>query len=233
MGDGAEKSGRTGGKRGTADVGGLSLRELKKIRTRERISGEATRLFVERGFEHVTVAEVARAAEVSTMTVFNYFPRKEDLFLDRVPEAVELATRAVRERGEGCSPLEALHRLTLDLLEQRHPLAGVGPWDSYWWRVLAESPALLARGREVVEEFEATLAGLFAEAEGAGPDEYGPRLAAALTVAAYRSVYAAVIRKQLAGVPVEEIAAAEGELLRHTFDVLSRVVRTEPPAREA
>ncbi|MEV5594347.1 TetR family transcriptional regulator [Streptomyces sp. NPDC052496] len=232
MTDGTEKSPRRGGARGATDGGGLSLRELKKIRTRERISGEATRLFVERGFDHVTVAEVARAAEVSTMTVFNYFPRKEDLFLDRVPEAVELVTRAVRERGEGCSPLEALHGLALDLLESGHPLAGVGAWDSYWWRVLVESPALLARGREALEEFEATLAGLLAEAEGAGPDAYGPRLAAALTVAAYRSVYATVIRRQLAGVPVEEIAAEERELLLHTFDVLSRVVPTGSPARE-
>ncbi|MFH8406258.1 TetR/AcrR family transcriptional regulator [Streptomyces sp. NPDC018019] len=224
MADGVDGAGRNGGGRTPADGDGLSLRELKKIRTRERISGEATRLFVARGFEQVTVAEIARAAEVSTMTVFNYFPRKEDLFLDRVPEAVELATRAVRERGEGVAPLEALHRLALDLLEQGHPLAGVGSWDGHWWRVLVESPALLARGREALQEFEATLAGLFAEAGGAGPDEHGPRLAAALTVAAYRSVYATVIRRQLAGDPVEEIAAEEGALLRHTYDVLSRVV---------
>ncbi|MFK8845983.1 TetR/AcrR family transcriptional regulator [Streptomyces sp. Ac-502] len=76
MADGTEKGGRRGAPRAAADGGGLSLRELKKIRTRERISGEATRLFVERGFDHVTVAEVARAAEVSTMTVFNYFPAR-------------------------------------------------------------------------------------------------------------------------------------------------------------
>ncbi|MEU7593561.1 TetR/AcrR family transcriptional regulator [Streptomyces sp. NPDC039022] len=233
MDDGTEKSGRRGGSPAAADGGGLSLRELKKIRTRERISGEATRLFVERGFDHVTVAEVARAAEVSTMTVFNYFPRKEDLFLDRVPEIVELVTRAVRERGEGRSPLEALQGLALDLLERRHPLAGVGEGVGYWWRVLVESPALMARGREALDEFQGTLAGLFAEAEGAGPDAYGPRLAAALTVAGYRSVYATVVRRQLAGAPVEEIAAEEGELLRHTFEVLSRVVRTGSPVHES
>ncbi|MFH8343203.1 TetR/AcrR family transcriptional regulator [Streptomyces sp. NPDC018045] len=224
MADGADNGGRSGGGRAVADGDGLSLRELKKIRTRERISGEATRLFVERGFDQVTVAEIARAAEVSTMTVFNYFPRKEDLFLDRVPEIFELVTRAVRERDAGVGPLEALHRLALGLLEQGHPLAGVGFWDRHWWQVLVESPALLARGREAMEEFEATLTGLFAEAGEAGPDEYRPRLAAALTVAAYRSVYATVIRRQLAGVPVEEIAAEEGELLRHAFEVLSRVV---------
>ncbi|MFI9231949.1 TetR/AcrR family transcriptional regulator [Streptomyces rimosus] len=223
MADQADRVERGGGRAG-AGGDGLSLRELKKIRTRERISGEATRLFVARGFEQVTVAEVARAAEVSTMTVFNYFPRKEDLFLDRIPEAFELVTRAVRERGEGVAPLEALHRLALDLLEQGHPLAGVGFWDRHWWQVLVDSAALQARGREALEEFENTLAGLFAEAGEAGPDEHGPRLAAALTVAAYRSVYATVIRRQMAGVPVEKIAAEQRELLQDTYDVLSRVL---------
>lgn len=66
------------------DDGVLGLRERKKRLTRQRISGEATALFLERGFDEVAVAEVARAAGVSTMTVFNYFPRKEDLFLDRI-----------------------------------------------------------------------------------------------------------------------------------------------------
>ena len=58
------------------------LREWKKQHTRERIASEAMRLFVTRGFDHVTVAEVAEAAEVSEKTVFNYFPAKEDLFFD-------------------------------------------------------------------------------------------------------------------------------------------------------
>lgn len=105
--------------------GRLTLRERKKLRTRQRISGEATLLFIRHGFDNVTVAEVARAAEVSTMTVFNYFPRKEDLFLDRAPEGRELLIRAVRERGADETPLAALRRLTLDLLAQRHPWP---PW---------------------------------------------------------------------------------------------------------
>ncbi|MBP2048736.1 AcrR family transcriptional regulator [Streptomyces griseochromogenes] len=73
----------------------LSLRERKKRQTRQRISDVATVRFVERGFDKVTVTEVARAAGVSAMTVFNYFPRKQDLFLDRIPEAVETFGEAV------------------------------------------------------------------------------------------------------------------------------------------
>ena len=57
------------------------LRERKKLATRRAISDIATGLFMERGFDNVTVAEVAEVANVAKMTVFNYFPRKEDLFL--------------------------------------------------------------------------------------------------------------------------------------------------------
>ncbi len=59
------------------------LRERKKRQTRQHISDVATGLFLERGFDAVTIAEVAEAADVSVNTVYNYFPAKEDLFLDR------------------------------------------------------------------------------------------------------------------------------------------------------
>ncbi|MEU9118069.1 TetR/AcrR family transcriptional regulator [Streptomyces sp. NPDC048483] len=209
--------------------GRLTLRERKKLRTRRRISGEATLLFIERGFDSVTVAEVARAAEVSTMTVFNYFPRKEDLFLDRIPEGHELITRAVRERGADRTPLAALRGLALDLLARRHPLAGVGEGFTYFWRTVLDSPALRARGREAVEELENTLAGLLAEAAGGGSagrrGEAGdPRLAAALIVAAYRVAYAGAAVRLLAGDPVDEVAADQVAVLERAFDALERAL---------
>ncbi|MFJ9411851.1 TetR/AcrR family transcriptional regulator [Streptomyces sp. NPDC101393] len=218
------------------DGGRLTLRERKKLRTRQRISGEATLLFVERGFDNVTVAEVARAAEVSTMTVFNYFPRKEDLFLDRIPEGQELVTRAIRERAAGETPLDALRRLAFGLLERRHPLGGVGEGFPYFWRTVLDSPALRARAREAVEELEGTLAGLLAEAAEAGR-ETGPgdgpgaggrrqdvRLAAALIVAAYRAAYAGAAARQLEGDPAEGVAVEQESVLRRTFDALARAL---------
>ena len=78
-----------------------SLRERKKRETRQRISNVATGLFMLRGFDNVTVAEVAEAANVSKMTVFNYFPRKEELFFDRGAEAIELTEAAIRDRAPG------------------------------------------------------------------------------------------------------------------------------------
>ena len=85
------------------------LRERKKQATRLLISNVATGLFIQRGFEEVTVAEIAEAAGVSKMTVFNYFPRKEDLFLDRHADRLAELTEVVRSRPPGVSPCEALY----------------------------------------------------------------------------------------------------------------------------
>ncbi|UKY49513.1 TetR/AcrR family transcriptional regulator [Streptomyces inhibens] len=206
--------------------GRLTLRERKKLKTRQRISGEATLLFIRRGFDNVTVAEVARAAEVSTMTVFNYFPRKEDLFLDRIPEALELITRAIRERGADESPLAALRRLTLGLLAERHPLAAVGEGFEHFWRTVLESPALRARGREAVEEMENTLGALLAEAAGgdAARPGHDARLAAALIIAAIRVAYADAVARQLGGDPADEVAVGQEVVLWRTFDALERAL---------
>ncbi|MGW9428346.1 TetR/AcrR family transcriptional regulator [Streptomyces decoyicus] len=225
----ATDGGRTGGRQaetGSAEEDGLTLRERKKLRTRQRISGEATLLFIRRGFDNVTVAEVARAAEVSTMTVFNYFPRKEDLFLDRIPEGRELLTRAVRERGADESPLAALRRLTLGLLAERHPLAGVGEGFEHFWRTVLDSPALRARGREAVEEMEDVLAVLLGEAVGGGAGRPGRdvRLAAALIIAGIRAAFAGAAARQLGGDPVDAVAVEQAEVLRRTFDALERAL---------
>jgi AcrR family transcriptional regulator len=199
----------------------LPLRERKKRATRQRISDIATSLFVARGFDAVTVAEVARAAEVSTMTVFNYFPRKEDLFLDRIPEAVDLFTGAVRRRGPGETPLTALRALALELLDERHPLAGIADRFAHFWRIVIDSPALRARAREGVEELEQALAETLAETAPEYPD---PHLASALTVAAYRSVYVTSARRLLAGERAEELAEDHRVRVCAAFDALERAL---------
>lgn len=81
-------------------------------------------LFSERGFENVTVDEVAAAASVSKMTVFNYFPRKEDLFFDRGDETQQFLRGALEGRGR-LSPLAAQHALVHELFERRHPLVKI------------------------------------------------------------------------------------------------------------
>lgn len=204
--------------------GELSLRERKKRATRQRISNVATALFKERGFDGVSVAEVARAADVSTMTVFNYFPRKEDLFLDRIPEAVEVLSGAVRHRAPGETPLAALRRLTLELRDQQHPLAG--PNDSFpaFWQVVVDSPALRARAREGLEEIEDALSEALAETAPGTPGTPDPALTAALIVAAYRSVYVTTARRLLAGERGEATAEDHQARMNAAFDVLERAL---------
>lgn len=194
------------------------MRERKKRETRQRISNVATLMFRERGFDQVTVAEVAQAAGVSAMTVFNYFPRKEDLFLDRIPEAVKAFAGAVRDRAPGESPLAALRRLAFRFIDARHPLGGVGEGFPGFWHVVADSPALRARAREGAEEVEQALAGALAEAGLAEPE-----LVAAVTVAAYRSVCVVSVRRQLAGDPFAEVVGDHRERMGAAFDALERM----------
>jgi len=218
--------------RNVDDGADLPLRERKKRATRQRISDTATLLFAARGFDEVTVAEVARAAEVSTMTVFNYFPRKEDLFLDRIPEAVEMFTGAARQRPPGVGLFAALRDLGLELLEQRHPLGGVDDDFPDFWRIVINSPALCARAREGVEELEDALAGVLVEevgGEGAGIAA-DPHLTAAVAVAAYRSVYVTSARRLLAGEAAEVVADDHRRRLYAAFDGLERAYA---PASEA
>ncbi|MFH9941206.1 TetR/AcrR family transcriptional regulator [Streptomyces murinus] len=210
------------------DLGGenaLPLRERKKRATRRRISDIATELFGERGFDAVTVAEVARAADVSAMTVFNYFPRKEDLFLDRIPEAADLLAMAVRERAPGEPPLAALRRLALRLADERHPLSAVGESYVPFWRIVIGSPALRARAREGVEEVETALAAALADAGTPDPD-----LLAALVVAAYRTVFVTTARRHLAGEPVARVAEDHRARLEAAFTALERTGLGRRPA---
>src|SRR3954454_25011443 len=88
----------------------MGLREMKKQQTRQSISHQATRLFLRHGFDRVTIADVAAAAQVAKMTVTNYFPRKEDLALDLHEVFVALLARTVADREPGESALAALRR---------------------------------------------------------------------------------------------------------------------------
>jgi AcrR family transcriptional regulator len=132
----------------------VGLRETKKLRTRQEIADKAMGLFVKRGFDHVTVAEVAAAADVSEKTVYNYFPTKEDLFFDEVPAREAALVEAVRNRRPGESVAAALERLQA---------AGCGRLCSEGFarfaRIIDESPALQAKELEVMARYTEALAG--------------------------------------------------------------------------
>jgi AcrR family transcriptional regulator len=171
------------------------LRERKKRETRLLISNIATRLFMERGFDHVTIDDVAAAANVSKMTVFNYFSRKEELFFDRGDDVSQLLRAALVDRGRR-SPLATLRALAHDLIEQRHPLVKINPDVASFWKVVADSPALRASSRELAEGLERELAQMLASSVGASAKDPPARLIAALLLGAWRVAFREALRSQ-------------------------------------
>lgn len=120
------------------------LRERKKLRTRRAISEAAISLFLEHGYDQVSVADVAAAAEVSKRTLFAYFPTKDDLVLHRIADHEKEAARVVRGRGDGEAPLEALHRHLRARLADRDPITGLcdHPQVVAFYRLVSGTPAL-------------------------------------------------------------------------------------------
>lgn len=161
------------------------LRERKKRRTRQSVSDAAIALFLARGFDQVSVAEVATAAEVSRRTLFSYFPTKEDLVLHRFADHEDEAARVVRERPAGESPLGALHRHFADGLRQRDPITGLtdDPEAHAVYRMVSETPALAARLLHYLARSEHALTEALREAGG---DPLTARLAAGQIVAVQR-----------------------------------------------
>ncbi|GGK83140.1 TetR family transcriptional regulator [Planomonospora parontospora subsp. parontospora] len=196
------------------------LRERKKRETRERISDIATGLFLARGFDDVTVAEVARAADVSVNTVFNYFATKEDLLLDRAPEVEDLLARIVRERRPGESVLAAVRRDFLNALETGHYRYGFHEAGDGFVRMIEATPSLAARVREMDEARERRMAEAIAEELGSGPDDLAPAVVAAQIGAALRTVVGYGVRRMLAGEDVGSIAPGLRERAERAFGLL-------------
>lgn len=142
----------------------MGLRETKKLQTRRTIAAAGMRLFVTCGFDHVTVGEIAREAAVSEKTVFNYFPTKEDIFFDEVPERLDALAEAVRGKQPGQSLVEAMHALHA---QQCSRLAS--PGFAHFARAIHESPALQAKEMEVMGQFTDRLAATIRDELGVHP----------------------------------------------------------------
>ncbi|MFC8358758.1 TetR family transcriptional regulator [Streptomyces griseorubiginosus] len=183
------------------------LRERKKQQTYESVSEIAIRLFLEKGFDAVSVAEIAAAAGISKPTLFRYFPVKEDLVLHRIADHEDEAARVVRESGE--APLVALRRHFLEGLERGDPVTGLSdhPQVLAFHRLLYGTPSLVARAHGHLERQEAALA----EVLGGDLDA---RLAAGQIIAVRRVLALENWRRIAEGEPIEEVrvdavAAAE------------------------
>jgi AcrR family transcriptional regulator len=181
------------------------LRERKKQETREAIAAVAMRLFVDRGYDAVTVAEVAAAADVAEKTVFNYFPAKEDLvFSRREPNQAKLVA-AIRDLAPG-EPLTVPFRShTEDFLAQleQRPLKEL----TFVPRLIADSPALRERLFIGWEREIEVLAPVLAERAGVPPDDLVARVVARSLAWAHRLVFRAALEGLVAGRPRAELAA--------------------------
>ncbi|MEU6621192.1 TetR/AcrR family transcriptional regulator [Streptomyces litmocidini] len=155
---------------------GEGLRERKKRQTKQRISDIATGLFLERGFQAVTVAEIAEAADVSVNTVYNYFPAKEDLFLDRMEGITHRLARMIRGRDPGESAAQAVLREIRGHVTAVSPAYGLMDGYADFMRVIDEAPTLQARLLALQQEVRRTTVAALREEVGTGPDDPMPLL---------------------------------------------------------
>jgi AcrR family transcriptional regulator len=202
----------------------LGLRERKKLRTRQLIAETAARLFAERGFDAVPVAAVARAAEVSEATVFNYFPTKEDLVFQGMEQFETELLAAVRDRPAGEPIVAAFGRFVLRI----GGLLAARDEDSArrlvaFNRMIAASPALLTREREILARSTASLAALIAAEGGADPDDLRPWVVARALTGTHQSMIE-FVRRRLADETADhgELASEVADRGRQALDQLAR-----------
>ncbi|MFG2353689.1 TetR/AcrR family transcriptional regulator [Streptomyces sp. NPDC048521] len=200
------------------------LRERKKRQTRQYISDVATGLFLERGFEAVTVAEVAEAANVSVNTVYNYFPAKEDLFLDRSAGVVDRLARWVRGRDVGESAARAVLRELREEVEAVSPRVGLMEGYSRFMRVIHEAPTLRSRLWSLQQESHDNLKAALYEETGAAGDDPLPDLMAGQICWIYATVFASIGREMLKERKPAEVSRETLQLLDEVEELLSERV---------
>ena len=185
---------------------GPGRRELRRQETRARIVDAAAELFAERGFDAVSVMEIAKRAGVVEKTVFNHFPVKEGLVFDADPPMREALLAAVRRRPSGESVAAAAGTFVVTAMSMLGaPEAADGV--AQLARVIRGSHVLQVREREILGELTNALADLIAEETGARPGQVEPWLAAHAVLGLYASLLELARDRVLAGVGGPELTA--------------------------
>lgn len=198
----------------------LGLRERKKQRTRQTVSDVATGLFIQRGFDNVTVAEVAKAADVSVNTVFNYFSTKEELFLDWLPWLEQTLCNVVRDRESGESAVAAVRRNFLVWLEQRDYRSGLTDGMVPYLQTVEASPALMSHLRQGMDRMRRLLADRLMEETDADPDDIMPRVVAGQIQTVFGVLHEESRRRLMAGEQADEIYPDMAIGAKRAFDSL-------------
>lgn len=199
----------------------MGLREDKKEATRHQLIWTAVDLFEARGFDDVSVAEVAEAAGVSKMTVFNYFDVKEDLVAGVGKHHIVEPATVVRERPVGTTPHEAVRDFFLASLEERQPFTGLNndPDVLRIGRLIERTPALLVRSLEYGHESERLLAEALVEESSS---EFTSRVIAAQIHATQQTLIDENRRRILAGESPDDVYPDAVGATNHAFRWLER-----------
>jgi AcrR family transcriptional regulator len=211
-------------------VAASGRRERKKRQTRQLIAETAARLFAERGYEQVAVVDVADAADVSEQTVYNYFPTKQDLVLDREGEIRDRLSRLIRTRPPGTSPAAAFAEAARGLLEDidSFPSDQMRGGLAY---LAAISPAVRRMSLEVTDHFADAIAAAIIETT----ENQSPQLAKLQAVAlawVLQIINDETGRRQLAGQQQAQIAGELRPIVEELLDSLDRWFATRDVATE-
>ncbi|MGW2643509.1 TetR/AcrR family transcriptional regulator [Streptomyces sp. NPDC001393] len=192
------------------------LRERRKQEARRAISGVAMEMFAAKGFDEVTISQVAEAAGVSKMTVTNYFPRKEDLVFDRAEVIIRSLADAVAARAPGESLLTAIRRDFAERIAEGDVTLGV-PTPTFA-RMVQNSHVLTARRREIADLCEQALGDAIVTETGV--DDPQQRIVAAQLASVHRVLFAEGARRILDGQSRDVICRILAEAARRAFDLL-------------
>ncbi|MEU6564309.1 TetR family transcriptional regulator [Nocardia nova] len=208
----------------------MGLRERKKTRLRETIAATAIRMFLEAGFDQVSITDIARAAEVSRRTLFTYFPTKEDLVLQRFADHEDEAARTVRARPAGQPPLDALRDAQLDALRRRDPNSGLNddPEIMAFLRLVSGTETLAARlmryGARGVDTLDDAL-------RETGYDPLTARLIAAQVIVVQRELALMNHRSLVDGESATDRYPQAVRATNHAFDLLRDGLESLPAQR--
>ncbi len=196
------------------------LRERKKRERRKAISDIAMGLFAQRGYDAVTVAEIARAADVSEQTVFNYFPAKEDLVFDEEEQMREALVAAIRDRPAGTSIAEGFRRVPEAMLARLdafpgQPLLGMA-------EIISGSPALQRRAREMMVKNADALTRAVGEAIGAPADSPRAWSIAGALLGLQLGMFRLVVGRLRAGAPRDAVLADAHAEVEQALAVIER-----------
>ncbi|MGC2167727.1 MAG: TetR family transcriptional regulator [Acidimicrobiales bacterium] len=187
------------GLRGDTSALHQGLRERKKAIMRELISNTATLMFLERGFDEVKVSEIAAACEVSEKTIYNYFPTKESLVLDREEESALELRKALGPDGEFASPVEAMVGVLRRELENFVTYLSTTDMASFpqiadFNDLIDSTPSLKAARADMIERLAQIAAESMAERAGVDPSDPEPQIAADALTSLWRIFYRAIVK---------------------------------------